>query len=243
MSDIIRLDKVGSTNDHLKARCGELSDGTVVTARIQTAGRGRRGHAWAADEGMLPLSILLKDPPERDTLTARVGLAVCEAIEDVCGDLPKAAIKWPNDVIADNFKVCGILCESVFFGDCANVIAGIGVNVSQSKDFFKASELPHAASLLMLTGKAPDRDVLIEAIVSCVKKRAAMPFLECYGEYKARLLNLNREVKLISAKGERTAFAVDVAPNGHLICLCRDENGTFEVSSGEVSVRGTDNYI
>lgn len=241
MSDIIFLDEVDSTNNYLKARCGELADGCAVTARLQTAGRGRRGHDWAANEDMLPLSILLKDPPERDTLTARVGLAVCGALEEVCGDGLKAAVKWPNDVIVDACKVCGILCESVFFGDCVNVIIGIGVNVSQSADFFKASGLPNAASLLMLTGKAPERDRLLGAVVDHVKKRAAMPFSECLGEYRARLLNLDREVRLISESGERTAFAVDVAPNGHL--LCRDEDGVFEVSSGEVSVRGINGYI
>ena len=241
MSDIIFLDEVDSTNDYIKSRLGELADGTVVTARLQTAGRGRRGHVWAADEGMLPLSILLKDPPERGDLTARVGLAVCGAIEEVCGDTPKTAIKWPNDVIVDTYKVCGILCESVFFGDCANVIIGIGVNVSQSEDFFRMSGLPHAASLLMLTGKAPERGRLLETIAAHVKKRAVMPFSECLGEYRSRLVNLDREVRLISAGGERTAFAVDVAPNGALVC--RDEDGTFEVSSGEVSVRGLDGYL
>ena len=242
MTDVIFLDEVDSTNNYLKARCGELSDGCAVTARIQTAGRGRRGHGWEANEGMLPVSILLKEPPERDDLTARIGLAVCEAIEQVCGETLKTAIKWPNDVIVSEYKVCGILCESVYFGDCANVIVGIGVNISQSADFFKASNLPHAASLLMLTGKAPDRDSLLKAIVQSVRKRAAMTFSDCYGEYKARLVNLNREVKLISADGsERVAVAVDVATNGFLIC--RDDGGTFEVSSGEVSVRGIEGYI
>lgn len=241
MSDIIFLDEVDSTNNYLKRRCGELSDGCAVTARLQTAGRGRRGHEWAADEGMLPLSILLKDPPELDNLTARAGLAVCDAIEEVYGDLLKTGIKWPNDVIADTYKVCGILCERVFFGDCANIIVGIGVNVSQNEAFFEAAKLPHAASLLMLTGKTPDRNGLLDALVRNVKKRAAMTFSECYAEYKARLLNINRKVKIISASGERTAFAADVAQNGFLIC--RDENGTFEVCSGEVSVRGIDGYL
>lgn len=241
MPDIIFLDETDSTNNYLKAHCGGLSDGTAVTARLQTAGRGRRGHIWAADEGMLPLSILLKDPPERDNLTARVGLAVCGAIEEVCGGTLRAAVKWPNDVMIDDRKVCGILCEGVNFGDCAGVIVGIGVNVSQTEVFFKAAELPHAASLLMLTGKAPERDRLLRTILEHVRKRAAMPFSECLGEYRARLLNLNREVRLISGDGERTAFAVDVAPNGFLIC--RDENGLFEVGSGEVSVRGINGYI
>lgn len=239
MENVIFLDEVDSTNNYLKSRCAELSDGCVVTARIQTGGRGRRGHGWTTSEDMLPLSILLKDPPERENLTARVGLAVCEAIESLCGST--AAIKWPNDIIIGSRKVCGILCESVFVGDCPNVIVGIGVNVSQSAEFFAKAELPNAGSLLMLTGKAPERGELLERIAERVKIRAAAPFSDCYDEYKRRLINLNRQVRLISANVERTAVAVDVSPNGFLVC--RDEVGEFEVSSGEVSVRGINGYL
>ncbi len=236
---IIFLDEVDSTNSYLKKHCGELSDKTAVTARIQTAGRGRRGHAWAANEDMLPVSILLKDPPDIENLTARVGIAVCEATESVCET--SAFIKWPNDIIIRSHKVCGILCENVFFGECANVIVGIGVNVSQNEEFFARAGLPHAGSLLTLTGNAPDREELLTAVVDKVKERAAMTFSECYDEYKKRLLNLNKTVKIISSEGERLAEAVDVAANGFLVC--RDENGVFEVSSGEVSVRGADGYL
>lgn len=244
MTDLISLDTTDSTNNYLKRRCGELPSGCIVTARLQTAGRGRRGHGWAANEDMTPLSILLKDPPQSENLTARVGLAVCEALEKIYEELGisiNAAIKWPNDVLIQSKKVCGILCESVFFGDCANVIIGIGVNVSQDADFFKAEDLPNAASLLTLTGKAPNRERLIYTIAKEVKKRAAVSFSECYDEYKSRLLNLNKNVRIVSPNGERIAFTEDVAPNGFLIC--RDENGIFEVSSGEVSVRGLDGYF
>lgn len=240
MSDeIITLDEVNSTNSYLKSRYSELPDGVTVTARMQTAGRGRRGHEWAADGGMLPLSVLLKDPPDVENLTARVGIAVCEAIESVCETA--AAIKWTNDIIIGSHKVCGILCESVFFGDCANVIVGIGVNISQNEEFFKAAGLPHAGSLLTLSGSAPDRESLLRAIVGRVKKRAAMPFSDCYDEYKRRLINLGKRVRIIEANGERLAEAIDVAPNGFLVC--RDESGVFEVSSGEVSVRGLNGYL
>lgn len=249
MENAIYLDEVDSTNSYIKRRLANndgFADGCAVTARLQTAGRGRLGHDWAANEDMLPLSILFKDPPERENLTARVGLAVCESIES-CYDggtfdaAPVAGIKWANDIIIASRKVCGILCESVFFGDCANVIVGIGVNVSQSADFFETADLPHAASLLMLTGKVPERERLFENIVERVKFRAAMPFAECYGEYKRRVLNLGRQVKIISPIGERVAEAVDVASNGFLVC--RDESGVFEVNSGEVSVRGIDGYL
>lgn len=241
MQNPIYLEEVDSTNNYLKAHCNELEDGAAVTAKIQTAGRGRRGHNWSADEGMLPLSVLLKNPPDCDTLTARVGLAVCDAIGETLRNSPQIRLKWPNDIIVANRKVCGILCESVFFGDCRNVICGIGINISQSEEFFRAENLPHAGSLLSLTGQAPDRGELLKSVAEAVKRRATMTFADCYDEYKKRLVNLGRTVRIISPDGERIAVAVDVAPNGFLIC--RDESGEFEVGSGEVSVRGLDGYV
>lgn len=241
MSDLIFLEEVDSTNNYLREHCKELSDGTAVTAERQTAGRGRRGHSWADDGGMLPMSVLLIDPPDRETLTARIGLAVCDAIAAACGKQLDTAIKWPNDVIAADHKVCGILCESVCSGDRVYVICGIGINISQSENYFLSVGLPHAGSLKMLAGVSPDKRRLFECVAKAVKIRSAMPFSECYDEFKARLINIGRRVKIIGADGERSAVAEDVAPNGFLIC--RDENGVFEVGSGEVSVRGENGYI
>lgn len=239
--NIIRLDTVNSTNSYVKARFADntLADGDVVTARLQTAGRGRLGHAWAADEGMLPMSILLKNPPERENITARVGLGVCEALEELCE--VSASIKWPNDIIIGSHKVCGILCESVSFGDITNIIVGIGVNVSQTAEFFEREKLPNAASLLMLTGKAPERGELTEKIAERVKARAAMSFAECRDEYKLRVINLGKRVRIISPSSEKTAQAIDISENGFLVC--KDESGVFEVSSGEVSIRGINGYF
>ncbi|MCM1164591.1 MAG: biotin--[acetyl-CoA-carboxylase] ligase [Ruminococcus sp.] len=241
MENLIFLDETDSTNNYLKARCNELPDGAAVTARVQTAGKGRRGHAWSTCGGMLPLSILLKNPPECETLTARAGLAVCTAIEKMYEKPPEVGIKWPNDVIISSRKVCGILCESTRFGACTTVICGVGINISQDENYFIGDGLPHAGSLLMLTGSAPERNALLEAVVREVRERAAVPFAECLAEYRRRLVNLGRTIKILGADGERVAEAVDVAPNGYLIC--RDGNGLFEVSSGEVSVRGLDGYI
>lgn len=245
MSKLIRLDAVDSTNSYIKARLSEMSDGDAVTAKRQTAGRGRRGHVWSASDGMLPLSILLRDPPDAETLTARAGLGVCHAIESFYESLPNILIKWPNDIIIDYHKVCGILCESVLFGDSLNVIVGIGVNVSQSADYFLGEGLPNAGSLLTLTGETPDRYALFTRIVEEVNAVVSKPFSECYDEFKSRLINLGRRVRIIGGGkadgGERIAAAEDVAPNGYLIC--RDENGVFEVGSGEVSVRGENGYL
>lgn len=242
MENIISLDETTSTSDYLKARCGTLPDGAAVTALVQTAGRGRRGHAWATCAGMLPLSILLKDPPERETLTARVGLAVCAAVAEMYDEPPEIGVKWPNDVIVSSRKVCGILCESARSGAGTAVICGIGINISQTGEYFLAAGLPNAGSLEMLTGLAPDRNALLEAVVRSVRKFAVTPFSECIGEYRRRLVNLGKTVRILGGDGsERVAEAVDVAPNGYLVC--RDKDGFFEVGSGEVGIRGVNGYI
>ena len=241
MSDIIFLKSVDSTNSYLKSHIGEISDGTIVTAEEQTAGRGRLGHSWNGAAGMLPLSVAFVDPPEYETLTARMGLAVCDSIERTVPKIRKCGIKWTNDVIIANRKVCGILCESVRFCDKNFVICGIGVNISQNEEYFKEAGLPNAGSILSVSGENVGREVLLREIAEQAKSRAAMPFSECIEEYRSRLLNIGKQVRLISPNGERSAFAVDIAQNGALIC--RDENGVFQVNSGEVSVRGENGYI
>ncbi|MGN1120382.1 MAG: biotin--[acetyl-CoA-carboxylase] ligase, partial [Oscillospiraceae bacterium] len=99
---MIFLDEVDSTNTYLKARIADLPDGAAVTAEMQTAGRGRRGHTWLADNGMLPLSVLLKAPEFPATVTLCAGVAVCQALESlpaVAKSGLSAGLKWPNDVI------------------------------------------------------------------------------------------------------------------------------------------------
>ena len=237
----IFLEQTDSTNSYLKAHCNQLPDKTAVTALLQTAGRGRLGHSWEGTPDMLPMSVLLKNPKEPVNLSARAGLAVCEALENALFKRVRAGIKWPNDVILDNHKVCGILCESVRFGDCLNVIIGIGINLAQSENYFIEAGIPHGGSLFSLTGILPNRNALFEDISERVVERCEMDFSECAEEYEKRVLNLGREVRIIRGENVRNAFAEGISENGFLIC--RDENGIFEVNSGEVSVRGKEGYI
>ena len=237
----IFFDEVDSTNNYLKAHCNELSDQTAVTALRQVAGKGRLEHSWEGCAEMLPLSILLKNPPEPENLSARAGLAVCEALEKAVSGQFSAGIKWPNDIILENHKVCGILCESARVGACLNVICGIGINIAQSEDYFRQAGLPNGGSILSITGLSIDRNELFERVAERVIFRCTMPFRECFDEYKKRVLNIGREVRLIKNGAEKIAFAEGVSEQGFLIC--RDENGVFEVNSGEVSVRGKEGYI
>lgn len=236
----IKLDEVDSTNNYLKQHRAQLPDGTLVTAGLQTAGKGRRGHEWLADRGMLPFSLLLKQPPHPDTVTLCAAAAVCGALEQL---LPCECfgIKWPNDIILRGHKLCGILCESVCFGASMDIICGIGVNISQTEEFFRTAGIPHGGSLKMLTGVEPDRELLAVDISRRLYEYSRQGFSAVAEEYKRRCLTIGKQVLLIENGAQREAYAEGIAPNGFLIC--RDASGSFEVNSGEVSVRGLMGYI
>lgn len=236
----IALDEVDSTNNYLKLRHSGLPDGTLVTAERQTAGKGRRGHGWEDDRGMLPLSFLLKDPPYPDTVTLCAAAAVCAELEEL---LPGESfgIKWPNDIILRGHKLCGILCESVCFGSSIDIICGIGVNISQSAEFFQRAGIIYGGSLKMLTGAEPDREKLAYGIAGRLYDYSRRDFPEFYDEYARRCLTVGKTVRLIGNGTEREVFAEGISPKGYLICS--DGNGRFEVNSGEVSVRGLLGYV
>jgi len=112
--------------------------GTVVLAEEQTAGRGRDGRTWRSPAGGVWLAILLRPPlPAAGVLSLRIGLVLADVVDGVLGiratalSGPRAGLKWPNDVLVDDRKVAGILCESRWQGETLQWLgAGIGINVT-----------------------------------------------------------------------------------------------------------------
>lgn len=237
----IYLDEVGSTNDYLKK--GDFPDGTVVIAGRQTAGKGRRGKSWSgAPTGQaLYLSVLFHSmkPDDMGLLPLLCGLAAARTLGDA------ARIKWPNDVLLHQKKVCGILCESRIQGSQVSAVCGIGINLNQPAAFFVENDLPHATSLLSVTGE--ERPVLTEAcmlldelepILDQYRREGFAPFLPAY---QALCATLGRQVQVIRAQQTVTAQAVSIAPDGGLVCSKDGE--TFVIRAGEASVRGLYGYL
>ena len=133
MPQLLRFPVVGSTMDLLHQLAADGAEaGTVVVAGEQTSGRGSRGRDWWSPPGGLWLSALYRPRALAgvELFGLRVGLAVAEAIEAV-GPSLRLAVKWPNDLILDDRKVGGILCEARWQGEApAWVVAGVGVNVT-----------------------------------------------------------------------------------------------------------------
>jgi BirA family transcriptional regulator, biotin operon repressor / biotin---[acetyl-CoA-carboxylase] ligase len=130
---LVRYDRLASTNDEglTRGRCGDAGRLWVI-ADTQTEGRGRNGRVWSSPRGNLHASLLLIDPapPQRAAELGFVaGVAAAHALREIlCGDR-RVTIKWPNDVLHDGAKLCGILLESANLPDGRFAcVAGVGVN-------------------------------------------------------------------------------------------------------------------
>lgn len=148
------FDVLDSTNEEVRRQAeAGAAEGLVVLARRQTAGRGRRGRAWASPEGNLFLSVLLRPkaaPAEAARLSFLISVAVAEAVDLADPALrPKITCKWPNDVLLGGAKLAGILLESrtAPAGGLDWVIVGIGVNMAHFPP-----DTPYAATALAAHG-------------------------------------------------------------------------------------------
>lgn len=155
---------LGSTNDRARAlAAGGALPFTTVLADRQTAGRGRGGRAWSSPAGLgLWMSVVLRPglAEERLLVPLLAGVAVGRAVESRVEGV-QARLKWPNDVLLGDRKVCGILCEA---SEDAMVV-GIGVNVAQRPRDFPADVRPRAVSLEMASGRGVSRAALAGRIL------------------------------------------------------------------------------
>lgn len=151
---VLVFDRLDSTNNLAASLAGDpVNDGLAILADEQTAGRGQHGRTWLAAPGQsVLLSLLVSPPPELcrpAVLTAWAAVAVCATVQGITGQPPR--IKWPNDVLLHERKVCGILIESAAGAPC--FVVGIGLNIQQSAESFAAAGLPDAASLAQFTAQ------------------------------------------------------------------------------------------
>ena len=250
-AELVCLETVDSTNNEVKRRAVEsVPDGLVVIAGAQTGGRGRRGRSFVSPAGKgLYLSALLRPdcPLEQvSALTAWTAVAVCDAVEEVCGVRP--GVKWPNDVLLEGRKLCGILTELELEAETAAlryVVVGLGLNVSQTEADFGPEVAPLAVSLAQALGRAPRRAELAAAVLAALDRMyAGFPgrWEGWLDRYRADCLTLGRPVRLLRPGGEEEAFAEAI--DGNFALVVRRPDGRREtVSSGEVSVRGLLGYV
>ena len=232
------LDATDSTQSEAqRLAAAGAPEGTVVTARHQRAGRGRRGHDWWDAPGQsLLVSVLLRPAGPATSapqLSLLGGLAVAEALATVAA-VP-ARIRWPNDLLVDGRKICGILAEasSDGAGRIHHVILGIGINLAQAA--FPAELADRATSVRLVTGHAPEADLVLAAVLEQVARRydawQAGGFAVLRSAWLERSTLPGQAVRLPDGSD---GVGIDVGDDGILRACGRDGRVVHIVSGGTV---------
>lgn len=246
--EIYYFGSIDSTNTKAKELAEEgHPSGTLVVADRQTAGKGRRGRSWESPSGIgIFMTLMLKpeiNPNHASMLTLVAAMATTRAIRRVTG-VP-AMIKWPNDIVMNGKKVCGILTEmSAQFDYINHIVIGIGINV-HNEDF--PEEIAQTASSIYLeSGQHIHRASLIEAFLEefedvYVEYLKTEDMEGLMKEYDAMLVNRGRQVRVLDPKEPFEGKAMGITKKGELIVDTWESRKL--VSSGEVSVRGIYGYV
>ncbi len=260
--EAVYFDCLDSTNNHARELAAQgCMDGMTVISGQQTAGKGRLGRSWEspADKGIY-MSVVLRPPlppAETPVFTLAAAVAAAGAIAKTTGIAP--GIKWPNDLVIEGRKVCGILLEMSSEMDRVNyIIIGIGINYSQDESDFPGELRDRATSLqsaseqveadggdLEGTRESSRLDVIrallreLDAAVQLILQDRGSQVLEMW---RSKSITLGREVGFRLKNVEYTGTAVDLTADGKLVVNCTD-GVRRELLSGEVSVRGVYGYV
>lgn len=238
-----------STNIDAKklAENGEPA-GTLVVADMQTAGRGRRGNSWNAPAGEnIYMTLILRPvchPEKASAITLVMALAVFEAVREITH--AECGIKWPNDIVIGNKKVCGILTEmSAEIDGIHYVVIGTGINVNQAA--FPEEIKTKATSLYLENKVIADRSALTARVMHYFEEKYALfekswdlaQLLETYNSF---LVNRDKEVRVLDPQGEYDGIARGINERGELLVERKSDGAIVKVYAGEVSVRGVYGY-
>ncbi|MGP8079021.1 MAG: biotin--[acetyl-CoA-carboxylase] ligase [Dehalococcoidales bacterium] len=236
--NVLYYPSVTSTNDIARQQAqSKARDGTAVIADRQTAGRGRLRREWVTPQGNIAVSIVLY-PARKDLhfLTMLASMAVMYSIQNTTG--LKCQFKWPNDVLINNKKVCGILLESQASSDSVDyAIIGIGINVNMKlADYPEISAI--ATSLADETGKEISRAVLLRNLFQEMEKlylhlQAGESIL---AEWRDNLITLGKSIHVRSGDEVFEGIAESVADDGSLMLRCPDGR-LLKFMAGDVSLK------
>ena len=237
---------VDSTNRLAKELASQNApEGTLVVSDCQTVGKGRRGRAWESPIGEnIYMTLILRPdimPDKASMLTLLMAYSVVEGL-----GYEETQIKWPNDVVIDGKKICGILTEMSADMDGIHYITiGVGINVNQ-KIF--AEELRNkATSLCLFEGIPVDRGIVIAKIMASFEKNykrflTARNLQSVMEEYNRRLVHFHTEVFVVEPQRSYPAFSHGINEFGELLITTKDGDEQA-IIAGEVSVRGLYGYV
>ncbi|MBI2523069.1 biotin--[acetyl-CoA-carboxylase] ligase [Candidatus Woesearchaeota archaeon] len=217
------FDVLSSTNDKAREFAKERKANLVVVAKKQEKGRGRFGRKWSSSPGGLYMTIILKEKglDKAKYLTFIAAVSVAKAIRKIAG--LDAKVKWPNDILINHKKVCGILTENV----CTNVnyaLVGIGLNVNQKK--FPRSIMRNSTSIMIESNSNYDIEKIAKTIINefnrlydYYNKKNYKKIVDIWKEYSH---TLGKMTKAKTLSGNYTGKAVDVDEECNLILKLND---------------------
>ena len=245
MGKIHNFETLDSTNTYAVRHFDELSDGDLVVAKVQTAGRGRLNRKWVSTEGNLFASFVVKEPFEEPFYATMVSsLAVVATINKLYPGI-SPEIKWPNDVIVDGKKICGVLCEGVIReGKLKGIICGIGVNLNLSQEELDSIDQPAislsvaAGEKIMLKKFADELAIYLNWYYITGNNHVS----ELYRVWKSKNSVIGERVKLYPPSDEPFfAKILDISEDGRLIAE-RDNGEKLHFSCGDVKLKPKDNF-
>jgi len=238
------IEETSSTNELAKQLAlSGAKEGTIIISATQSSGRGRLRRTWASPLGGLWFSIILRPrirPADVHKLTVLAGLSAAETLRRLYGLAIET--KWPNDILVDGRKICGILCEAHSKGEKVNfAIVGIGINANF--DPLKALPNSIAANASSIETEL-GRRIRLEDLLAALLERLEANYDTCMESGFASILAvwkkhasfLGQEVRVIDRGKPITGLAEDVDEEGYLVIKLK--NGTSKhVLAGDVSLR------
>lgn len=248
IEEVLYFDQLDSTNTRAKL-LGEqgCSSGTLVVADSQNNGKGRRGKGFDSPKGeSIYMTALFKPdipPIKASMITIVAAMAVNSALVEIC-NIP-SKIKWPNDIVVDNKKICGILTEMSTDTDIINyVVVGIGINVNNPNMPDELKDV--AVSVRMASGKKYRRSTIISSVMDYFQiyydkflKTQDLSLIK--DEYNKILIHYNKEIEVIRGQEKYKAISLGIDNDGEL--LIEKDGNCEKIISGEVSVRGVYGYV
>jgi BirA family transcriptional regulator, biotin operon repressor / biotin---[acetyl-CoA-carboxylase] ligase len=228
--DFYLLNTVDSTNTFAKEKL--LSkDYLVVISEQQTAGRGRQGKEWySPDAGNIYMTVKFRDKNPAP-LSLIIGLLISEAMDSISGRKINVGLKWPNDLLINKKKICGILIESEINADKVEFIVGIGINYSLPKKESWWGEIGELADIL-------PREKLINSILRGIISYAENGYENWKDAWEKRCIHMGIELKAVSNNQNDAEIGIFNGINEEGKMLLQTKGELKLISSGECSIKG-----
>jgi BirA family biotin operon repressor/biotin-[acetyl-CoA-carboxylase] ligase len=217
-----------------------MKEGTIVLAESQSKGKGRQGRKWLSPEGGLWFSVILRpriEPKHALKLTLLGSVAAVKTLNKLYGI--EAEIEWPNDVLINRKKVCGILTETSFRGKSLNfAVLGFGINANLDLEDFPRHLRDSATTLKAQLGKEISREILlcrlVENVEACYDVVKSGKFEAILDDWRKLSGFLGSYVRILDGQRSVEGTALDLDTDGALIVRLKDGN-IHKVISGDVT--------